>query len=130
MPKLSSLKKLSWTLYDSWRVSPIHCPALKKDVFFTLKGWNHLIKPGGMKKRSPGDLYRRLKSLPLVLNLIESSHTYQNLKEGKNCTYYVLEAIVSVKEKGLAKTKKLKVVLLEDRAGKVRFLSVMANSKK
>ena len=83
-----------------------------------------------MKKRDPRDVHRRLVILPLAKQIIETSTTIQNIKEGPKTKYYVLEAIMPVREKGLATYKKIRVVLYEDRSGEVKFLSVMPRRTK
>ena len=123
-------KENGWLIYSSWRVGPSRCPALNKDVYFTLKGWNHLIRPGGMKRRDPKDLHRRLAVLPLAKQIIEKSTTIQNITRKGKTNYFVLEAMMPIKEKGLATYKKVRVILYEDRAGVIKFLSVMPRRQK
>ena len=117
-------------MYSSWRKESSFCPALQKEVSFTLKGWNHLIGSGGARKRMPSDVYRRLKVLPLAKEIIEKSTTIQNIKKKNETNYYVLEAFMPVQEKGLSIYKKIRVILYEDRAKLIKFLSVMPKKAK
>ncbi len=130
MPSIKSEKGIAWLIYASWRTSPSFCPALKSNVFFTLKGWNHLIRPGGMTKRTPGDLYRRLKVLRFAKNIIEKSTTIQGMKIKNGINYFVLESMEEIIDKGLAEFVKIRVIIYKDKAENYKFLSVMPKKTK
>lgn len=114
----SKEKKQSKMLYDKLRDTRVICPALKQQVFFTLKGWNHIIanKP---HKRKGKDLYRRLKLLPLAKDIISNSHTIQNNYIRKGVKYIILEAWIE------KVNSKIRIVLVEDKAKKLKFYSIM-----
>jgi uncharacterized protein YlzI (FlbEa/FlbD family) len=125
MPSIKSEKDKAWLIYSSWRVGPSFCPALKSNVLFTLKGWNHLVRPGGMSKRTPGDLYRRLKILRFAKEIVEKSTTIQGIKIKNGINYFVLESVEQVMDKGLKEFKKIRVIIYKDKAENYKFLSVM-----
>lgn len=89
----SDLKRLEdkmQLLYKGWG-EKLYCPSLKKDVYFTAMGWNHL-RAG---KRTKQEIIRRLKLLPLAKRLIEKfDGTPTNHKrdyKGKLARYIKLE---------------------------------------
>jgi len=121
MTSLAQLKDEMWVFYSRWRKTGSYCPALKRNVRVSLMGWNHLVGQSGNKKRSTGDVFRRLNLLPHARDVIEMSHTIQNKKKN----YFVLEAVVNDIEKSEISVKKVRVIILEDRNKSLIFLSVM-----
>jgi hypothetical protein len=124
MTSLRQIKVESWDFYLKWRKTGSYCPALKTTVRVSLKGWNHIIGQG-VKKRNPDDVFRRLNLLPHAKSIIEESHTIQNRVVKNGRTFYILEAIVNDVERRKVVTKKVRVILIEDREKNKIFLSVM-----
>jgi len=118
-------KKKSWNFYSQWRKEKCYCPALKEEVVISLLGWYHLTGQNGAKKRSWNDVYRRLLLLPYARDILLESTTIQNIEKRKKTTYYVIEAMKMVTEKGTREWRKIRVVLVESKKGKKIFLSVM-----
>ena len=129
MTKFISIKRVqneAWKIYDSWRkAGGINCPAFKCKVRISLLGWRHLIGASGHKKRISDDIYRRLKLLPYVKNIIENSKLIQNVKKKNNKIYYVLEGMLEVEERKIKALRKIRVVIVEDFKKNKIFLSVM-----
>lgn len=125
MGSIKQTKDEAWKFYNKWRKHKTYCPALKCYVRISLKGWRHISGATGDKKRNLYDTYRRLKLLPYAKRIIEESHTVQNITTKRRIKYYVLEAMVDVKEKGLSGLRKVRVVLIDDSVGNKVFLSVM-----
>lgn len=128
MPK--DFKQKAFELYNQWRKEEIYCPAFESKVRFSLKGWRHLIGSTGVKKRKLGDVYRRLKLLPYAREIIEKSTTIQNAEKRGRRMFYVLEAVVKVKQGGKMAPRKVRVIFEEDRQGNKVFLSVMDKKKR
>lgn len=63
--ELSKLKKKMLEKYNSWK--QVYCPALKANVYFTRKGWNHLVTTVYRSKR---EYMERLEILPLSKKLL------------------------------------------------------------
>ncbi len=121
----NSAKVKAKKYYDLWRKQKTYSPALKANVNITLKGWKHITGATGHKKRSFGDVYRRLKLLPHAKSIIKKSTTIQNIKIKNKIKYYALEAVVKIKNNGAVKQRKVRVIIQEDKLGTLIFLSVM-----
>jgi hypothetical protein len=122
-------KQDAFRLYNRWRKQKIYCPAFKQNVRFSLKGWRHITGATGSKKRNYKDVYRRLKLLPHAKTITQKSTTIQNIVKRKGRTFYILEAVVAVREGGRITPRKVRVVYEEDKQGKKVFLSVMDKKK-
>ena len=83
-----------------------------------------------MTKRTPGDLYRRLKVLRFAKNIIEKSTTIQGMKIKNGINYFVLESMEEIIDKGLAEFVKIRVIIYKDKAENYKFLSVMPKKTK
>lgn len=125
MAGLKKVKIEAWEFYQKWRAEKTYSPALKAEVRVSLMGWRHLSGATGAKKRTINDTYRRLKLLPHARDIIKTSTTVQNISKNKHRTYYVLEAMVEVEEKGVKAHRKVRVILIEDKQGSKVFYSVM-----
>lgn len=119
-------KQEAWDFYSIWRKEGgTYCPALKKKVRVSLRGWNHITGNTGFKKRPWPDIYRRLRLLPEAKAIIQNSTTIQNVSYKHGCTYFALEAIRLVKEKRGKGYRKVRVIIIEDKKKNMIFLSVM-----
>jgi len=119
------VKEKAFRFYKKWRGQKTYCPALKSNVVISLKAWKHITGASGNTKRKISDVYRRLKLLPYAKEIIEKSTTIQGKRKRKSSTFYVLEAMVDIKEKNGVVTRKVRVIILEDKSKKKTFLSVM-----
>lgn len=89
---MRAVKAKAWQYYKKWRNEKTYSPALKSKINISLKGWHHLVGSSGYKKRSIGDVYRRLKLLPYAKKIIQKSTTIQNISKRRGIKYYALEA--------------------------------------
>jgi len=111
------------------KIKKIYCPALKEDIFFTSKGFHHLIYPGGRMRPIKEQMYK-LGLLPLVIPAIKNAkkiYKYEKsfIKDlGKETEFWILKEIV-----GQQKTL-IKVILRKIGTGKIIFLSVMKKNDK
>ena len=112
-------------MYSKWQKSKCYCPALKENVYFSTRGWNHIVGNKGSKKRSWNDVYRRLKLLPFAREIISESTTIQNVETRGNDTYFVLEAMKLMTVNKKVRWGKIRVILIEDKQHRKIFLSVM-----
>jgi hypothetical protein len=127
MPSLRKVKQQAKVFYDAWRKTGSFCPAFNSEIVVSLKGWRHITGATGSKKRKRDDAYRRLMLLPYAKQITERSTTVQNVAIKHKIEYHVLEAMVAVKEGGKTSTskRKVRVVFVKDKAGKLIFYSVM-----
>lgn len=121
----NTFKKKWWNFYSQWRKEKCYSPALKENIVISLLGWYHLTGQSGSKKRTWNDVYRRLQLLPFAREIILESTTVQNVEVRKEVTYYVIEAMKMVTEKGNKEWRKIRVILTENKKGQKTFLSVM-----
>lgn len=115
---IASIKQKAWKFYDQWRKENTYCPAFKQEVRISLKGWKHISGSTGSKKRSFLDTQRRLKLLPYAKKIISESSLVQNITTKNKRKFYALEAMINP-------SKKVRVVLIEDKLGNKIFYSVM-----
>lgn len=126
MKKLQNkIKEQAWKFYNKWREKPSFSPALKNKIKVTLKGWYHIVGGTGNKKRPMADVVRRLYLLPYAKEIIEKSTTIQNIEKRHDRTFYTLEAMVEVEEKGKKAPRRVRVILIEDKKGNKIFYSIM-----
>jgi hypothetical protein len=111
--------------YKQWRKQKCYCPALKSRVLITNKGWHHLVGNRTYLNRSLADKYRRIKLLPYAKQVIETSHTIQDIRTINKSPYYTLQSVIPVSFNGLMQLRKIKVIIYEDAKGNKIFLSVM-----
>jgi len=98
-------------------------------VLFTRQGWEHITGRDD-KKRTAGDVYRRLKLLPHARGIISKMPLVQNKRRKGNNTFYALEAMIDIKDGDKVSERKIRVVLKEDKVGAVRFFSIMDKKQK
>jgi hypothetical protein len=130
MPSLKKVKQQAKVFYDAWRKTGSFCPAFNSKIVVSLKGWRHITGATGSKKRNRDYAYRRLMLLPYAKQITERSTTVQNVSIKHKIEYNVLEAMVAVKEGGKSSKRKVRVVFVKDKAGKLIFYSVMDKKTK
>jgi hypothetical protein len=101
---------------------PLYSPALKSDIYFTNKGWNHLVHKG---TRSFNDVYRRLKLIPYIKSIILNSKTYKTRMMTDSITSFQISGQRTITICGRTKKKLIKVVIILTAQKKYTFLSVM-----
>ncbi len=82
MEDLSNYEKLredSQRFYS--RIGRIFSPALKQDIYFPAESFNHIIFKRARAEREKSSQILRFKLLPLAINLVEKSTTYQEFEE-------------------------------------------------
>jgi len=110
-------------------IKKIYCPVLKQNVFFTSKGFHHLIYPSGRMRPIKEQMYK-LGLLPLAIPVIKNAkkiHKYKKsfIKDlGKEAGFWVLKETVG-QQKILTK-----VILRRVGTGKIIFLSIMKKNDK
>lgn len=130
MRKVKKVKEGAWEFYDSWRKVKSYSPALQSEVRISLLGWRHISGATGAKKRTYADTHRRFKLLPYAKQIIETSTTVQNVSTKGKRTFYVLEAMMEIKENGKKDFRKVRVILIEDKQKNKVFYSVMDKKQK
>jgi hypothetical protein len=105
--------------YRKLQKENIYCKAIGARVFFTRKGWEHLLN-GGRDRRKPQDVKLRLGLLKLARYLIVNATTFATNSKN-NTSYITLEKILKInKKKG-----KIRVVIKKDNKMGYIFFSVM-----
>lgn len=122
---MKKAKAKAFEFYKKWRSEKTYCPAFGGKVRISLKGWKHITGATGAKKRIFSDVYRRLKLLPYAKEITKKSTTIQNITEKGGRKFYILEAVVNVKENHKTRPRKVRVVYEEDKSENKVFLSVM-----
>lgn len=112
--KEAKLNKKYLTLYKSWK--KIYCPALKNNVHFTSKGWQHIQQE---KWRTKSEKETRLKLLPVAKNILGETTTIQNKRLQNYHSVPHLHYEFTALKGGIRVT----VVVIEDK-GQYDFLSV------
>lgn len=98
-------------------IKSIFCPYLKQEVFFTSKGFSHLIWKKGSSKRDETEIVLRMKSLKYLKEIIGCSGTLQEYEEIEGKIYFAFIAIVD--------KKKFKVVVSRVKDGRHVFVSII-----
>ncbi|MBI2596435.1 hypothetical protein HYW46_06940 [Candidatus Daviesbacteria bacterium] len=130
MSKLKKVKQEAWEFYNSWRKVKSYSPALQSEVRISLLGWRHISGATGAKKRTYSDTHRRFKLLPYAKQIIETSTTIQNVSTKGKKTFYVIEAMIEIKENTHRDFRKVRVILVEDKQKNKVFYSVMDKKQK
>ncbi len=100
-------------------IGRVFCPYLDQEVWFTMKGFRHLISNNG-KQRYDDVICDRLNAIKYIPDIVSKSGTLQEY-ENINTEYFGFIAIVD--------SKKYKVILLKDEAGRYMFISVIPKYK-
>lgn len=118
MPQ-NNLKTIIKEAKDEYRkISAISCPAFGNElVYFTIRGWNHLIRKG-VQARSIPDQLRRIRLISITVEIVKTSSVWCNHRISSNGTQFW--SLVSTYNK-----KKVTVIVRQDIATKKYFFSVM-----
>lgn len=100
-------------------IGKVFCPYLNDYVHFTMMGFTHLVR-NNSGKRNKKNIYGRLSSIKHVSEIVSKSGTLQEY-ENINTEYFAFISIL--------KHNKYKVVVLKDRGGKYKFISVIPGFK-
>lgn len=117
-------KVRSLNFYKQWGKEKNYCPALKCNIVVSNIGWDHITGQSGNKKRSWGDVYRRLLLLPSARDIVNESGTIQNIREQDGNKYYTLTAMKFFNDRVGSGYRKVSVVILETKDFQKIFLSV------
>lgn len=101
-------------------IGKVFCPYFGDYVYFTQKGFKHLIWKRELGKRPSGDITRRLKSIKYAVETVYKSGTLQEYTEDK-CQYFAFVSITN--------SNKYKVIILKDKMSQYKFLSIIPNYK-
>lgn len=101
-------------------IDKVFCPYFKDYVYFTQKGFKHLIWKRELGKRPSGDIVRRLKSIKYAIETVCRSGTLQEYTEDKG-QYFAFVSITN--------SNKYKIIILKDKMSQYKFLSVIPNYK-
>ena len=121
--KAELLKALEY--YKKWKKQSCYCPALGCNVLITNRAWHHLVGNKGYRQRNPADKYRRMKLLPYAKQVLEDSHTIQDVRTVQGRMHYAMDAVIPIEQNGSQFLRKIRVVVYEDVKGNKIFLSVM-----
>lgn len=116
MIDLDQVEKRAWRLYKSLMKEKYYSPALKKHIRFSNQGWRHLSNHARPTKRTLADLLHRFSLLELATVIIESTTSVRTYRQ-HNRTFHSLQSVIS--------ERVIRVVLIEDLAGNIVFLSVI-----
>jgi len=112
-------------------VNKSFCPILKENVFFTSKGFRHLLYDGLGHARSRKERMYRVGLLPLVIPVLKSTTKVEDYKPpnfskplGKMIEFWTLQAVV-----GKRKTL-VTVILRKIGTGKIHFYSIWKRKEK
>lgn len=121
------IKKYWGDKYKSYKST--FCPVFGEYVYFTNVGWNHIIGSHGHKRRVWKDVFHRLVLLEHTRQIIEKSHTFQDIRKMEDRLFYTLESVEKISSNNESKLSKIKVVMLQTTNGK-KFYSVMGKNVK
>ena len=129
---LKKLKLKQRKFYKS--IESVFCPALKENIYFTSKGFNHLLYDSNHMPRKVSEQYLKLKLFEYVPKLIKEStriHSirifkkgafYKNRREIITITRYAL--VGNVRDIG-----RIRVIIERINSDKYCFLSDMPNKR-
>lgn len=100
-------------------IGKVFCPYLNQEVWFTMKGFRHLIS-NNRKQRHDDVILDRLSAIKYIPDIVSKSGTLQEY-ENINTEYFGFIAIID--------SKKYKVILLKNEAGRYMFISVIPKYK-
>lgn len=98
-------------------IGKVFCPYLGQEVWFTMKGFKHLISSNG-RQRADNIIKDRLDAIKYIPEIIYKSGTLQEY-ENTYREYFSLIAIL--------KSNKYKVILFKDIDNKYKFFSIIPN---
>lgn len=98
------------------------CPALNGYVYFTLKGWNHIIGQFNYKKRNTNDVYRRLVLLPYIKSILEKTQNVSHITKKFGKVFYSIEEYIEIDS---TVKVKVRIILLRNINEKYIFYSLI-----
>ena len=103
------------------KIGSVWCPAIRRPVFFTSRGFDHLLYKGPAVARSADEQAVRLSLLPAAMATAAVATTFQEheLRRGGGEEFWGLIAV--------AGSRKIKVVLRQIGTSPVNFWSVVPN---
>ena len=101
------------------KLESVFCPYLDRDVFFTLRGFKHLLWHSA-GPRNMSEVRKRFEILELVPKILSMSGTLQEY-ENNGKEFFCFIAIIQ--------TKKYKVVVTRSGDDSYKFVSVIPNWK-
>lgn len=104
--------------YRKMKADTVFSPALNNEIRFTNRGWNHLVHNG----REFNDVYRRIKLLPLVKEIISTKKSFKEGRVWSNS--YIVSAIRSMVIRNKQQKRMVKILILLDRNNEYTFFSV------
>jgi hypothetical protein len=131
--KLETLKKQQRPFYDS--IVSVYCPVISDTVYFTAKGYNHLIYESNRKPRKVDEQFLKLKSLsdaPEVIKNAKGISDTQTFERRIPDRYgeRTVKVLLLGLEHEVKKNYKVRVVIEKIGMGKYHFLSVMPCKKR
>jgi hypothetical protein len=119
MKDYDRLRKEAWDFYS--KLEPVLCHALNnKKVSFSNAGFRHLFYKG-RRRRSPKDVFRRLKILPYAQDVIRSESAGIIFKTGTSANFWEIRS--------RHKNRPIKVVIRQINGGSIHFFSIMDKFK-
>lgn len=109
-------------LYNLYKQKPCFCPALQESIHFTSDGLQHLLY-NRRRPRSYSQRYYRSALVPAIPQVVENAKTA--IKTIKNTNPLVVTWSLQHEIKLDGKQQLIKVILIKEGAGKIKFLSVM-----
>lgn len=100
-------------------IGKVFCPYLNQDVWFTMKGFRHLLFTK-LERRNDDVILDRLNAIKYLPEIVSKSGTLQEY-ENIDTEYFGFIAIIN--------RKKYKVVLLKDNNERYMFISVIPKYK-
>lgn len=100
-------------------IGKVFCPYLGQEVWFTMKGFRHLISSSG-QQRNDSTIKDRLNAIKHIPEIVSKSGTLQEY-ENIDTEYFGFIAIID--------SKKYKVILLKDEFERYIFISIITKYK-
>jgi hypothetical protein len=97
------------------KINKVFCPYFNKDIWFTMKGFRHLIRTC-KGNRDVDEIISRLSAIKYIAEIVSKSGTVQEF-ENNGIEFLGFIAIID--------SKKFKVIILKDRDNEYKFISVI-----
>jgi len=131
--KLETLKKQQEPFYKS--IVSVYCPVISDTVYFTSKGYNHLIYESNRMPRKLDEQFLKLKTLSdapsVIANAkgIEDTRSFERVIHDRNGDRNIAVLLLTFSYE-VRKGCKIKVIVEKEGSGKFHFLSVMPCQKR